>query len=143
MIKIEHYDLVSEAITGIIKKDDKFLICKRSPNEKAYPNKWCVPGGKIEHSDFIEIQKDTGDYWTDIFEKVLKREIKEETNLEIDNINYVCKLVFIRPNGILTVVVSLCADYKDGEIKLNEEELTDHAWVTLEELENYDLLTKG
>lgn len=128
------------AITGIIKKDNKYLICKRSPNEKAFPNKWCVPGGKIEHSDFIELQKDTKDYWLDVFEKVLKREIKEETNLEIDNIGYVSNLCFMRSNGIPTIIISLFADYKAGEVKLNEAELTDHAWVNLEELKKYDLL---
>ena len=128
------------AVTGIIRKDDKFLICKRSLNEKAFPGKWCVPGGKVERSDFINDPKDTSMHWLDVFEKVLRKEINEETSLEIKNIGYVSNLAFIRPNGHSTLIVSLYADYAGGEVKLSEDELSDHVWVTLEEAKNYDLI---
>jgi len=132
------------AVTGIIHKNidgkNKYLICKRSPNEKAFPNKWCVPGGKIEQKEFINTPKDTKDHWFDIFEKTLSREIIEETNLHIKNIGYVSSLVFIRPNGFSTIIVSLHADYGSGEVKLSYEELVDYAWVDLEEAKKYDLI---
>lgn len=71
------------SVTGIIRNNEgKYLICKRSPNEKAFPNKWCVPGGKIEITDFVNSPKDTSDHWLDIFEKVLHREIEEETKIK-------------------------------------------------------------
>ncbi len=126
-------------VTGIIRKDNKYLICKRAPNEKAFPNKWCVPGGKIERKDYINTPKATKDHWLDVFEKVLEREIYEETKLRIKNIGYVSNLVFIRPNGFSSVIVSLFADHKEGEVELNEES-TDYAWVSLEECKHYDLI---
>ncbi|MBS3087374.1 NUDIX domain-containing protein [Candidatus Pacearchaeota archaeon] len=129
------------AVTGIIRNTNgKYLICKRSPQEKAFPNKWCVPGGKIQTSDFINTTKDTKDHWFDIFEKTLRREVKEETGLEIKNIGYISNLAFIHPNGNSTMIVSLHADYENGEVTLQQEELTDHAWVTLEEAKDYDLI---
>ena len=128
------------AVTGIIKKDGKYLICKRSPAEKAFPNKWCVPGGKLEQGDFITSEKDTNHHWFDVLEKTLRKEIKEETNLEIKNIDYVSNLAFIRKNGFSTIIISLCADYASGEVQLQEDELVDHAWVTVEEAKNYDLI---
>jgi len=128
------------SVTGIIRKDGKYLICKRSPNEKAFPNMWCVPGGKIEQKDFINTQKDTKDHWLGIFEKTLAKEMLEETNLRIKNIGYVSSLVFIRPNGFSTIIVSLYADYDSGTIKLSDEELVDHAWVDLEEAKRFDLI---
>lgn len=128
------------AVTGIIRKDGKYLICKRSPNEKAFPNKWCVPGGKIERKDFIHTNKDTSDHWLDIFEKTLKKEILEETNLEIKNLGYVSNLAFIRPNGYSTIIISLFADHHSNEVKLNQDELVEYAWVTLEQAKNYDLI---
>jgi 8-oxo-dGTP pyrophosphatase MutT (NUDIX family) len=128
------------SVTGIIKKGDKYLICKRSPNEKAFPSKWCVPGGKIEMKDFVNSEKGTSSHWLDVFEKILEKEIFEETGLKIKNIGYVSNLAFIRPNGFSTVIVSLCAEHDSGEVKLQEEELTEHAWVTLEEAKNYDLI---
>ena len=128
------------AVTGIIRKDGKYLICKRSPNEKVFPSKWCVPGGKIEKKDFVNDPKDTSNHWLDVFEKILKKEIKEETDLEIDNIGYVSNLAFVRPNGFSTIIISLFADHKSGEVKLNEDELVEHAWVNLEEAKNYNLI---
>jgi len=132
------------SVTGIIRKiedgGNKYLICKRSPNEKVFSNKWCVPGGKIEQKDYINTPKDTKDHWLDIFEKVLRREILEETNLEIKNIGYVSSLIFIRPNGFPTIIVSLYADYDSGNVRLSDEELVDYAWVDLEEAKGYDLI---
>jgi len=129
------------AVTGIIRnKDGKYLICKRSENEKAFPGKWCVPGGKVEKNDFINMPRDTQDHWLDIFEKTLIREILEETKLKIKNIGYVSNLAFIRPNGFSTVIISLSAEHEEGEVVLDKEALVDHAWVEVSEAKNYDLI---
>jgi 8-oxo-dGTP pyrophosphatase MutT (NUDIX family) len=129
------------SVTGIIRNSEgKFLICKRGPNEKIFPNKWCVPGGKIEQKDFIDKPKNTKDHWFDIFEKVLEREIFEETGIKIKNIGYVSNLALIRPNGFSTIIVSLFGEHDDGEVKLNKDELADYSWVNLEEAKKYDLI---
>ncbi|MDD5700311.1 MAG: NUDIX domain-containing protein [Candidatus Nanoarchaeia archaeon] len=128
------------SVTGIIKKGGKYLICKRSANEKAFPGKWCVPGGKIEMKDFVNSKKDTADHWLGVFERVLEKEIMEETGLRIKNIGYVSNLAFIRPNGFSTIIVSLFAEHDSGEVNLSEEELVDYRWVSLEEAKRYDLI---
>jgi len=126
-------------VTGIIRKGDRYLICKRSPEEKAFGGKWCVPGGKVETDDFTSRPKDTEDHWFDVLENVLCREIFEETGLRIDNIGHVSNLAFIRPNGYSTLILSMSADHLSGDVILNDE-LVDHAWVTLEEAKGYDLI---
>ena len=126
-------------VTGIIIKDGKFLIVKRAPTEKTFPNKWTVPGGKLETSDYMNRSKDTSDAWYNVFETLLRREVIEETSLTIRNIRYLTDLVFIRPDGIPTIVMSLFAYHESGEVKLCED-LTEHAWVSLEEAKNYDLI---
>ena len=68
------------------------------------------------------------------------KEIKEETSLEINNIGYVSSLVFMRPNGFSTIVVSLHAEYESGEVTLNQDELNDYAWVDLEQAKKYNLI---
>lgn len=128
------------SVTGIVRKEGKYLICKRSEKEKAFPGKWCVPGGKIEMKDFIGGPKGTSSHWLDVFEKILEKEIMEETGLRIKNIGYVSNLAFIRPNGFSTIIVSLCAEHASGEVKLSEEELVDYKWVNLEEAKSYDLI---
>jgi 8-oxo-dGTP diphosphatase len=127
-------------VTGIVVRDGKYLITKRSDNEKRWPGKWTVPGGKLEVDDYANHPHDTSaGQWYNIFEKLLRREVKEETGIEIKNIKYLTSLAFIREDNIPTIVVSLFADHADGEVILNDESV-DHAWVTLEEAKEYDLI---
>ncbi len=126
-------------VTGIIKKDGKYLITKRAASEIAFPNMWTVPGGKLELKDYINRQKDTSSHWYNIFENLLRREVKEETGLDIENIKYLTSMTFIRPDNVPVVIVSLYADYKSGKIELPPE-MTDHAWVSLEEAKKYELI---
>lgn len=129
------------AVTGVVRNNEgKYLLCKRSPQEKAFPNKWCFPGGKLQMSDFISTEKDTSDHWLNIFEKTVEKEIKEETNLEVKATDYVASLVFIRPNGFSSVIVNMLCINPEGEIRLQQDELTDHKWVTLEEAKSLDLI---
>ena len=126
-------------VTVIIVKDGKFLIAKRSPQEKTFPNQWTVPGGKLLIDDYVKRSKDTSSHWYNIFEDLSKREVMEEVGLSIKNIKYLTSLSYIRPDNIPTVVVSFYADYDGGDVKLCPE-LTEHAWVSLEQAKKYDLI---
>ncbi|EKE29710.1 MAG: hypothetical protein ACD_2C00115G0001 [uncultured bacterium (gcode 4)] len=126
-------------VTWIIVKDWKYLIAKRSSDEKAFPNLWTVPGGKLEMDEYATRPKDTGDHWYNIFENVLRREVLEETSLEVKNIWYVTSIAYMRPDNIPTIIISLYADYAWWEVSLCPA-LTDYAWVTLEESKNYELI---
>ena len=57
----------------IFDKEGRILVSQRSLNSNLYPGKWQVPGGKVEK----------GENCLD----ALKREVKEETDLEIISIN--------------------------------------------------------
>lgn len=126
-------------VTCIIVKDGKFLITKRAPTEKAFPNQWTVPGGKLEASDYQSKPKDTSEHWYNVLETLTKREIFEETGIKIKNIGYVTSLVYIRSDRIPTLIISLFADYESGEIKLDPS-VIEYAWVSLEEARNYELI---
>lgn len=129
------------SVTGVVRNSHgKYLLCKRSPNEKAFPNKWCFPGGKLQKSDFINTPKDTSDHWLNIFEKTVEKEIKEETNLHVKATDYIASLVFIRPNGFSSVIINMVCELLSGDVKLNHEELTDYKWATLEESRKLDLI---
>lgn len=128
------------AITAIIIRDGKYLITRRSPNKKRFPGMWTVPGGKMETDDYLKLPKDTEFYWYNVLERTLRREIKEEVGIDIDNINYVTSLATIHNDGSPSLVISCVADYVSGEIKLQAEENDQFAWVSLEEAKNYQLL---
>lgn len=127
------------ALTAIIHKNGKYLITKRSPNEKAFPNIWTVPGGRISVEDYIKTPKTTKVAWYNAVENTLKREVKEEVNLEIDNIRYLIDMTFIRPDGIPVVVLSFYANYKSGKVRLDDDAV-EYAWVSAKEAEKYNLI---
>lgn len=126
--------------TCIIHRDGKFLITKRSPSKKAFPNKWTVPGGGLETDDYTNLPPSTSaGQWYFAVEKSLRREIKEEANLEVGSVKYLLDLAFIIPGGTPAIVLSFYADYKSGEVKLDADSV-EFAWVTYEEAKNYDLI---
>jgi len=128
------------AITAIIVKNGKYLITRRSPNKRRFPGMWTVPGGKMETDDYLKLPKDTEFYWYNVLEKTLRREIKEEVGIDIDNIDYITSLATVHSDGSPSLVISCMADYVSGEIKLQAEENDQFAWVSLEEAKNYQLL---
>jgi len=126
-------------VTGILVKEGKYLITKRAEWEKAFPGRWTVPGGKLEVLDYVLRKKDTSSHWYNVVEDLLKREIMEEVGLEIQGIGYVTSLVYLRPDKIPCLIISLFAEPKGEEVKLCNA-LTEFAWVSLEETKNYDLI---
>ena len=128
-------------ITAIVVKDEKFLITRRAPTKKRFPSMWTVPGGKLETGDYVKLPKDTPDYWYNVLENVLRREVREETGLEVKNIEYVTSLATVHADGIPSLVISCMADWESGEVRLQEDETDACAWVSLEEAKAYKLIS--
>lgn len=123
----------------VVNKERKYLIAKRANWEKAFPGRWTVPGGKLEVLNYALREKDTSSHWYNVLEDLAKKEVKEEVGIEIKNIEYVTSLVYIRSDGIPSLIISLWAEPVEEEIKLCNA-LTDYKWVSLEEAKNYDLI---
>lgn len=124
----------------IVNKEGKYLIAKRADWEKAFPGKWTVPGGKLEVLDYALRLKDTNVHWYNVVEDLCRKECLEEVGLRIKNLNYVTSLVFIRADGIPSLVISLWAEVDGEEKVVLDKSLTDYKWVTLEEARNYELI---
>lgn len=137
---MENQYLHEIAVTAIVRKDGKYLITKRSMTKKRFPGVWTVPGGKLERSDYENSPKDTDNAWYRVLERVIRREVKEETGLEIENVRYVTDLATVYPGGNPSLVISCSADYVSGEVVLEPGESDEYAWVTLEEAKGYDLI---
>lgn len=134
---MENKYLHEVAITAIIVKDEKYLITRRALSKRRFPGMWTVPGGKLETNDYINLPKDTTDYWYNVLEKVLRREVLEEVRLDITNITYVTSLATVHGDSL---VISCLADYKSGEVTLKTDETDEFKWVTLEEAKKYKLI---
>ena len=125
--------------------DNRCLILKRHEREKVHPNKYAVPGGKLEWVN-LDITKPTrmnGDVldFEYAVEDLLKRETLEEAGVEIENkLKYINSVAFVRPDGIPVILVKFAAKYKSGDVKLEEGSFTDYKWVNEEEVDKYDCI---
>lgn len=129
------------AITAIVVKDGRYLITRRSVNKKRFPGMWTVPGGKMETDDYLKLPKDTEHYWYNVLERTLRREVKEEVGIDIDNIEYVTSLATIHSDlpaprpGKYFVYVILCGDQSMyiGQTKDLQKRWSEHLQETAAE----------
>ena len=138
-VKFMEKELHRITSTAIIYRDGKYLLLRRSLEKKAFPGKWTVPGGGLETDDYTSFPKTTNDHWYFAVANSLRREITEETGLEVGTLEYLLDIAFIRPDGIPVIILSYYCPYKSGEIQLDEDSM-EYAWVTYEETKQYDLI---
>lgn len=124
--------------------DEKVLLLKRSETEKAHPNKWAIPGGKIEWED-IDLERPDEmngivlDYHN-TFDEVGARELFEESAQVVKGeMVFNDYKLYVRPDGIPTILLQFIAMVEeDQEVILEEGAFTDYAWVSEEEIDSYD-----
>ena len=109
-----------DVVAAIIIKDDKFFIAQRNKN-KHMGLSWEFPGGKVEEGESFEI--------------ALKREIKEELNIEIDVKDKLGEEIYQDEKINVKLHYFICSILQ-GKICLNEHE--DSAWISKDEFLNYD-----
>ena len=131
--------------TLVYKPDFTYLITQRALHKKSHPGKWTIPGGGLSVDDYIHTPpSELGEnLWYNVLETSLKREIREETGLDIGKPELLVDLTFIRPDGIPVICFSCFAPYISGEVDINldpEKDTINFAWVSLEEAKNYDLI---
>ena len=104
------------AVKGFIINNGKLLLIKRRSNDVHFPGVWEIPGGRLTPGEDPYLG--------------LKREIKEESGLEVTvllplSINY-----FVRADGqTITAIVFVCKTNQEN-IVLSEEH-TEYQWVSL------------
>ena len=144
--KIKDRELHRIVTTTLVYKPDRtYLITKRAPHKKSHPNKWTIPGGGLTVDDYINTpQSEHGPLlWYGALEACLKRELKEEVNLEVGKPELITDMAFIRVDGIPVICFSYFAPYISGEVAIDQDpegDTVDFAWVTLEEAKEYDLI---
>lgn len=106
-----------EVVAAIIKKEDKIFVTRRGYGE--FIDMWEFPGGKLEEGESKE--------------EALKREIKEELELHIENLKYLTTVDYDYPNFHLKMDCFIC-EIAGGKLALNAH--NDAKWITFDELDN-------
>lgn len=108
----------------IFNPQGKILLCK----SHKWDDKYVIPGGHIELGEKME--------------DALKREIKEETGLEIFDIKLISLKESIYSDKFHDKKHFIFIDYKcktnSSNVKLNNE-AEEYIWVDLKDIDNYDL----
>jgi 8-oxo-dGTP diphosphatase len=107
-------------VCAIIIFNEKILAVQRGP-QMSLPMKWEFPGGKIEENETEEA--------------CIKREIREELNIEILLLKKLSSSFYKYPN-INVELIPYVAQYLTGEIELKEHQ--SYQLLTLAELNNLD-----
>ena len=113
-------------VRGIIKNGSgEILIVKRHPKSKTDPEMWELPGGKVERGEF--------------FADALVREIKEETNLDVE-IGDFCEAVQNDYSHKRTVQLMMYLINVEGEVKISDEH-TEFMWASIEKMKTLEIST--
>lgn len=108
----------------ILNEKNEILIVKKSPLENIDGGLWTIPGGKIEPKEHII--------------DGLKREIKEEVNLEITFYQWLGEDVFESNGFWFHAQHFLCKTKNEKNLKL-EKKLVDYYWLkSKEEIKKFE-----
>lgn len=112
-------------IGALIEKDEKYLIVKRSPMKDFSANSWEIITGRLE----IDEQPEQG----------VLREVKEETNFDVEITLPLNTGFFYRGENFPMVFIIYWCKYVRGELLLNWEH-SEYKWLTLvEAIDNPEL----
>jgi len=104
----------------IINNENKLLLLKRRSNNVHKPGAWDIPGGRLELGEDPFLG--------------LKRETKEETNLDIEIISPINVQHFTRDDDQkITMLIFLCKP-SHNNLKISEEHI-EYSWVNLNQKE--------
>lgn len=109
-----------EVVAGLIKKNNKLLITRRTfPPE--LNGKWEFPGGKIERNETPQ--------------QGLEREIFEELNMRVCAKNHLMSVRHEHSRGLINLLF-YWAEWIEGDPILTDHDM--FAWVDIHELNHYD-----
>jgi len=130
---------------GIIQNGEKIIIGRRIKGTAPYPDTWFTPGGGVNDFEKAEMLFKNKDYDNEYLHSELKREMREETNIEIKNIRNIVPQYRVVPreaetqnkHGEMThyYFLEYLCDYESGELKAGDD-AAEVKWVDKSELKN-------
>lgn len=117
------YPRLSPAVIVAITKGSKLLL---AGNKNSTTGLISVLAGFVEAGETLE--------------ECVKREIREEVGIEVKNIKYFGSQSWPFPNSFM---LAFTAEHESGEIKIDENEISEAGWYGADEILNISNLQKG
>jgi len=105
---IPWYPRLAPCVIVVIRKQDRYLLAKSSRVKRQF---YSLVAGFVEPGESLEA--------------AVAREVKEETGLDVTNIQYQASEPWPFPHQLMA---GFFADYAGGELVLQEDELADAGW---------------
>jgi 8-oxo-dGTP diphosphatase len=99
-------------VDGVYVKDGKILLLKRS--KEPFKGRWHIIGGHVEENETLK--------------EALKREFKEETNLDVE-VGEIIDGRIEKTSDRIKIIVAFKVTSAQGEIRLNSES-EEYGWFT-------------
>lgn len=126
-------------VIGIIFDKDKVLLGRKTSSQSPFGGSWYNPGGDVEDLDLGLKLVEEKDFTNDYLVSELKREIKEETNLEIKDIEFIGEQpMIIYKNNNKYIFLHYKTNYQAGDLKAGSD-FVEVKWVSLNDLSKIDL----
>lgn len=109
-------------VAGVIEKEGKVLIAKRSRPDDPLAGTWEFPGGKVRAGETPQ--------------ESIRRELREELNIEVDVKEFLVEGRYRYPHISIRLQAYRCI-WRSGEIKLLDHK--EYAWVSPKDLFNFKL----
>jgi 8-oxo-dGTP diphosphatase len=113
--------IVLVASVSIFRENEVLIIKEYKPTAI---NKWNFPSGVIEYGEDI------------IY--AARREVKEETGLEVELINTTGVYNFVSSTNNQVILFHFTGEVTGGSLNLEEDEITESKWIKLTDLEKFE-----
>jgi 8-oxo-dGTP diphosphatase len=105
-------------VKGIIRKEDKILVVKRSFSDDHEPGIWETVGGGMDEKSSPQ--------------EALYREVMEEVGLKVEVKDPFNVFTFTKDTGEFKIGMTFICDYISGEVRLSSEH-SEYRWIKPEE----------
>ena len=113
----------------LVENDGKYLLGKR--NKKNYLNFWIIPGGKVE--------------WGENLEQAGIREFKEETNIDVEIVKFICWREIINvKDDYHRYVFFFLGKLKNNKFEIKTtDDVSEVKFFTIDEIKKIDKLAES